>query len=538
MKTFKLLLATLLFLTLFGNVSAQELVESEEPQAIDHAMFGFSVDINSSLALVGSPHLDTDDIYQVGNVSVYENTGTEWIITSTIKPPISQYFLNFGHSVNISNSGSAFIGAIGDHENGMYSGAVYVFDDILSDSSQVSQKLKASDAKPGNRFGHTIDVFDVDELSESIIVVGAHQANGLEEKSGAVYVFEFDSELSQWVESQKLFASDGSSNDYFGHTVKIVSKNIIAIGAYNANGASERSGVVYLFEKDDLNQWVQTAKLFDPNGNSSDLYGFSISSTPIDQSVIKSITQNDYYGLLFIGAPGTQREDQKTGSVYIFTKNDVTGNWDFQLELIEPESIHNEHFGISLDVDLNEILYVGASRGDNGDIRNTGNVYKYQTEEFYVGNPGSGSETIEVEQLETLDSFGYKVSVYEDELVIGSPHSDSENSTNSGSAYFFDLPNVSEEFETGVVDSYRLFQNYPNPFNPSTAIKYQVKDAGDVRLSVYNLLGQEIQVLVNEQQIQGSYTANFDAGDLASGFYLYRLEINNFVRTKKMLLIK
>lgn len=62
MKEFKFVLATLLFLTLFGNASAQELVESEEPQAIDHAMFGFSVDINSSLALVGSPHLDTDDI--------------------------------------------------------------------------------------------------------------------------------------------------------------------------------------------------------------------------------------------------------------------------------------------------------------------------------------------------------------------------------------------------------------------------------------------------------------------------------------------
>ncbi|MCG8372797.1 MAG: T9SS type A sorting domain-containing protein, partial [Balneolales bacterium] len=79
---------------------------------------------------------------------------------------------------------------------------------------------------------------------------------------------------------------------------------------------------------------------------------------------------------------------------------------------------------------------------------------------------------------------------------------------------------------------------YPNPFNPSTTITYQVKDPGMVTLTVYNLLGQAVQVLVNEHQTVGSYSALFDASSLASGFYFYRLEVNDFVNTKKMMLIK
>ncbi|HPN39002.1 MAG TPA: T9SS type A sorting domain-containing protein [Melioribacteraceae bacterium] len=85
---------------------------------------------------------------------------------------------------------------------------------------------------------------------------------------------------------------------------------------------------------------------------------------------------------------------------------------------------------------------------------------------------------------------------------------------------------------------YNLAQNYPNPFNPSTTINFSVPKAGLVTLKVYNLLGQEVAELVNEQLGAGNYDVNFNASSLTSGVYFYTITSDNFVATKKMMLIK
>jgi hypothetical protein len=89
-----------------------------------------------------------------------------------------------------------------------------------------------------------------------------------------------------------------------------------------------------------------------------------------------------------------------------------------------------------------------------------------------------------------------------------------------------------------VPSAYSLSQNYPNPFNPSTTIKFQVKEAGFVSLKVYNIAGREVETIVNEKKIAGTYQAAFNASKYASGVYFYRLTANGFNSTKKMMLIK
>ena len=89
-----------------------------------------------------------------------------------------------------------------------------------------------------------------------------------------------------------------------------------------------------------------------------------------------------------------------------------------------------------------------------------------------------------------------------------------------------------------TVTEYLLDQNYPNPFNPSTTIKYQIPEDGLVTLKIYDILGKEVKTLVNEQKATGRYEARFNASDLATGVYVYRLSVNDFVSVKKMLLIK
>ena len=83
-----------------------------------------------------------------------------------------------------------------------------------------------------------------------------------------------------------------------------------------------------------------------------------------------------------------------------------------------------------------------------------------------------------------------------------------------------------------------LSQNYPNPFNPSTTIRYGLPDKTHVRLEVFNLLGQSVALLVDGEQEAGYHTAGFEARTLASGVYIYRLNANTFVQTKRLLLLK
>jgi hypothetical protein len=89
-----------------------------------------------------------------------------------------------------------------------------------------------------------------------------------------------------------------------------------------------------------------------------------------------------------------------------------------------------------------------------------------------------------------------------------------------------------------VVDRYSLSQNYPNPFNPNTKISFTIPEAGLVKLNVYNLLGQLVNTVVNQEMKSGYFEADFNASNLPSGIYFYKLEAGNTVITKKMMLLK
>ncbi len=92
--------------------------------------------------------------------------------------------------------------------------------------------------------------------------------------------------------------------------------------------------------------------------------------------------------------------------------------------------------------------------------------------------------------------------------------------------------------EIYTIENYELAQNYPNPFNPVTYITYSIKDRGSVHLKIYDILGTQVAELVNEVKEPGVYTALFKAVNYPSGVYIYKITVNNFMATKKMLLVK
>ena len=87
-------------------------------------------------------------------------------------------------------------------------------------------------------------------------------------------------------------------------------------------------------------------------------------------------------------------------------------------------------------------------------------------------------------------------------------------------------------------NEFKLNQNYPNPFNPSTTIKYSVPNTSNVVIKVFDILGNEIETLVNEEKPIGIYEITWYAENLPSGVYFYQLKARSFVETKKMILMK
>ena len=92
--------------------------------------------------------------------------------------------------------------------------------------------------------------------------------------------------------------------------------------------------------------------------------------------------------------------------------------------------------------------------------------------------------------------------------------------------------------EIGIPSEYSLAQNYPNPFNPVTSIEYTLPEAANVKVEVYNLLGQVVEVLVDSGQEAGYHSVQWDASDVASGVYFYRLTAGYFTATKRMVLMR
>lgn len=127
-----------------------------------------------------------------------------------------------------------------------------------------------------------------------------------------------------------------------------------------------------------------------------------------------------------------------------------------------------------------------------------------------------------------------------------------ENEVRTDSIYFYNnsqnrpivIINVINDIPLSVDDkenvsiSYSLSQNYPNPFNPTTTIVYNIPFSNHVTLEIYNILGQRIRKLVDEFQYEGNYKITFDASELPTGVYIYRLKSGSYTDSKKMLILK
>jgi PKD repeat protein len=161
----------------------------------------------------------------------------------------------------------------------------------------------------------------------------------------------------------------------------------------------------------------------------------------------------------------------------------------------------------------------------------------------------ASSEAIPIFDADTSNTWiaGFRIQKDNDGpfiYIAGRPYRFDNNASSLNYDYIIDnwmnfvTGGVEDESESRIVKNYQLMQNYPNPFNPETIISYSIANPGFVLLKVYDMLGREVQTLVNEFQSAKRYSISFDASDLSSGVYFYKLQAGDFLEFKKMILIK
>jgi hypothetical protein len=195
-------------------------------------------------------------------------------------------------------------------------------------------------------------------------------------------------------------------------------------------------------------------------------------------------------------------------------------SFDVNYTLIDKENLE-EQFGFEYQlVDANTNLPIGVLEKIE--------TSKLDSEEessvsYTINTEGIGNKQVKLKLVVAKD-------VADNVAIISTFSTKSDLAKSSYKVISFD--------ETLSITDYALEQNYPNPFNPSTTIKYQIPNNGLVTMKIYDITGQEVKTLVNESQTKGRYEINFDAGNLSTGVYFYRLTSGSFTKSMKMLLIK
>ena len=279
--------------------------------------FGYSVSISGDYAILGAEGDDSGK----GSAYIFKWNGTSWVEQQKLTASDGNTSDYFGWSVSISGD-YAIVGAYGDDVNGTYSGSAYIFK--RDGTSWVEQqKLTASDGADGDWFGSSVSI------SGDFALVGAFLDDGNVIDSGSAYIFKRDG--TSWVQQQKLTASDGAADDYFGCSVSI-SGDYAIVGAYGGNGNVIDSGSAYI-SKWNGTSWSEQAKLTASDGAASDYFGWSVSIS------------GDY---AIVGAPLDDDKGTDSGSAYISKWNGTS--WSEQAELTASDGAASDYFGVSVSI--------------------------------------------------------------------------------------------------------------------------------------------------------------------------------------------
>jgi hypothetical protein len=461
---------------------------------------GYSVALSSdgNTAIVGG----IGDNANAGAAWVYtRSSGGTWTAEAKLVGTGAIGSPSQGFSVALSADGNtALVGGIGDNTN---AGAVWVFTRSGGVWTQQGNKLVGTGAVGNAQQGVSVSL----SADGNTAIVGANRDNNF---AGAVWVFTRSGNV--WTQQgSKLVATNPIGAARFGISVDLSSDgNTAIIGGHTDNA---NAGAVWIFTRSG-STWTSQTKL-----NVSDAIG----SARFGRSV--SISADGNTAII-----GGYADDAEKGAVWVFTQN--SGTWTQQgNKLVGTGATGNawQGFSVSLSADGNTAIVGGpddnAYAGATWVFTRSGGVWSQS------GNKLFGSDAI------GSANQGVVVAIAPDgnTAIVGGM----ADNTNKGAAWVF-VPGTTSVTQSSneMPSNFTLEQNYPNPFNPNTNIQFELPQSGFVTLEIFNITGEKVGVLISEELSSGRYNYEWNGSNLPSGIYFYKLQVDSFIESKKMILLK
>lgn len=398
--------------------------------------------------------------------------------------------IGFGNWLDFdAASGRVLVGAYADDEFGDYSGSIYEYQ--LGNPWTFISRFVHPDSVGGQLFGGTL------ALVGDQVFVGTPYANGC----GMVHIM--DKTNSGWVESQRFTRENcdalGSNIHYDGEVVVIQEPTHDGQQYVSTLRVFQRSG----------DQWVEQ----DPLPPLEGLGALALMDSFGSMWIVGASEYNDFHGAAYVL--------ERVGTSFVLhSRLESWGSCTVDCQ-----------FGASVGIG-HRFVAVG-SPGDSEEREHAGSIYVFRRE----GDSWIPAARLPNPRWTNRDwhNFGGGVpslAIHGDYLTVG-------DVDETQAVYLYDLSVLGTSVEArGLPEMYDLAQNYPNPFNPSTTISYELPRLSEVTLTVYDVLGRKVTVLASGTQPAGTYEVTFDATELPSGIYFYRLAAGDYVETKRMVVVK
>ncbi len=371
-----------------------------------HASDGFSGDrfgfcyYDDDTAVI-SAISDDDNGDDSGSVYVFTLIENNWTQQQKLTASDGAAGDNFGDFISLSDN-TILIGAPYDDDKGSNSGSAYVFNRFGTTWTQKA-KISASDGAAGDNFGVCLSI------SGDTILIGAPYDDDKGTNSGSAYVFTRNG--TTWTQQAKIYGSDTRRYDQFGQFVFLSGDTIFVVAPYDDDKGTD-SGSVYVFTRTDSN-WTQQQKLTASDGAAGDNFGDFI-----------SLSGNT----MLIGVPYDDDKGSNSGSAYVFTRSGTT--WTEQAKLLASDGANGDNFGVCLSISGNTALVGALNDDDKG--TNSGSAYVFTRS----GTTWTQQAKISASDGANGDTFGFAVSIYGINALIGSPLDD-DSGDDSGSVYVF-----------------------------------------------------------------------------------------------------
>lgn len=318
--------------------------------------FGSSVALNDTTAIIGAPGADISGSVDCGAAYTFTKNGPVWGYQTKLTADDGMAGDQFGHSVALTAAGAA-VGAIKHDSQATDAGAVYMFA-RTNNVWSTPTKITASDGIADDQFGQSV------ALSLDTVVVGSSFADiAGRANQGAVYAF-VSLPMNQWAQSAKFTATDGQSDDRFGHSVSLVN-TFAAVGAPFDDDPIKGidAGSMYVFVRNAMT-WSQVTKIIPNDGAASDQFGTSVAL--LEGPPLTAIA----------GAPKDDDMGSNSGSAYVF-EGSVMGTWAQQVKITANAGATQDEFGTSVALS-NMTVIAGAFGDDVGANPNQGSAYAHK----------------------------------------------------------------------------------------------------------------------------------------------------------------